>query len=410
MSDRNNPPYRFFVGLDWGTEKHHLCLLRPEQQRPLFKQVAHSSEGYAELIDWLRSTAGADLAEIAVAIETPSHPLVDALLDAGFAVFSINPKQLDRFRDRFSPAGAKDDPRDALVLASSLRSDLHLFRHLSPLDPVSAAVREAFRTYTTLEQDLLRQTNRLRDSLLRFAPHLLAVMPLQDPCFWDLLELGLDPKRSRSLTRARVAKLLQAYRKRAYDPNALLAALRQPHLALNAGSCEEILLATPALLAILRATHAALSRAERRLAELLPKAGFEAQAIDSLPGAGVVVTAAFVGEAHHALKARDLESLRARCGTAPVTRRSGKSSSVSLRRACNNHLRNACWNMARTAAAHDPWARALYLAARQRGLGYYRALRGVADRLLTRLVALLRDGTLYRANYSSPSLVAAPST
>ena len=40
-------------------------------------------------------------------------------MDRGFAVYSINPKQLDRFRDRFSPAGAKDDSRDARVLADA---------------------------------------------------------------------------------------------------------------------------------------------------------------------------------------------------------------------------------------------------------------------------------------------------
>ena len=28
-------------------------------------------------------------------------------MDRGIAVFAINPRQLDRFRDRFSPAGAK---------------------------------------------------------------------------------------------------------------------------------------------------------------------------------------------------------------------------------------------------------------------------------------------------------------
>jgi hypothetical protein len=32
-------------------------------------------------------------------------------------------KQLDRFRDRYSVAGAKDDKRDAMVLADSLRTD-----------------------------------------------------------------------------------------------------------------------------------------------------------------------------------------------------------------------------------------------------------------------------------------------
>ena len=52
-------------------------------------------------------------ATVAVAIETPHGVLVDALLEHGFAVFAINPKQLDRFRDRFTVAGAKDDRRDA---------------------------------------------------------------------------------------------------------------------------------------------------------------------------------------------------------------------------------------------------------------------------------------------------------
>src|SRR5438045_6401355 len=50
---------------------------------------------------------------VAVAIEVPHGPVVDALIDRGFVVYAINPKQLDRLRDRFSVAGAKDDRRDA---------------------------------------------------------------------------------------------------------------------------------------------------------------------------------------------------------------------------------------------------------------------------------------------------------
>ena len=46
---------------------------------------------------------------MAVAIEVPHGPVVDVLLDRGIAVYAINPKQLDRLRDRFSVAGSKDD-------------------------------------------------------------------------------------------------------------------------------------------------------------------------------------------------------------------------------------------------------------------------------------------------------------
>ena len=77
------------------------------------RDVRHGGTELSELCDWLLARTGAPAGTIAVAIETPRGPVVEALLERGFAVFSINPKQLDRFRDRFSVAGAKDDSRDA---------------------------------------------------------------------------------------------------------------------------------------------------------------------------------------------------------------------------------------------------------------------------------------------------------
>jgi hypothetical protein len=49
--------------------------------------------------------------------------VVETLIERGFHVNAINPKQLDRFRDRFSVSGVKDDSRDARALASALRTD-----------------------------------------------------------------------------------------------------------------------------------------------------------------------------------------------------------------------------------------------------------------------------------------------
>ena len=61
--------------------------------------------------DWLLLIAGA-ADTVAVVIEVPHGPVVDSLIDRGFAAYTINPKQLDRLRDRFCVAGAKDDRRD----------------------------------------------------------------------------------------------------------------------------------------------------------------------------------------------------------------------------------------------------------------------------------------------------------
>lgn len=63
----------------------------------------------------------------------PRGAVVETLAEHGFAVFAINPKQLDRFRDRYSPAGAKDDSRDAFVLADSLRTDRGIAARLRKL-------------------------------------------------------------------------------------------------------------------------------------------------------------------------------------------------------------------------------------------------------------------------------------
>lgn len=82
------------------------------------RSFAHSGEGLAEMADWAVRLTGSPAAAIDVAIEAPHGPVVESLMERGFRLWSINPKQADRFRDRFSPAGAKDDSRDAQVLAT----------------------------------------------------------------------------------------------------------------------------------------------------------------------------------------------------------------------------------------------------------------------------------------------------
>ena len=63
--------------------------------------------------------------------EVPRGPVVESLKGRGFAVYAINPKQLDRF----SPAASKDDSLDVRVLADALRTDLRHFRRIDPVGP-----------------------------------------------------------------------------------------------------------------------------------------------------------------------------------------------------------------------------------------------------------------------------------
>jgi hypothetical protein len=109
-------PYRWFVGIDWGSQTHQVCVLDRDRHRVGERSVEHEGGALAECAAWLTHLAAGEVHRVAVAIEVPRGAIVELLVERGFHVFAINPKQLDRFRDRHTVAGAKDDRRDAFVL------------------------------------------------------------------------------------------------------------------------------------------------------------------------------------------------------------------------------------------------------------------------------------------------------
>ncbi len=161
---------QWFVGIDWATQSHRVCLLDVEGRHVNERDFAHCGAGLTELRDWLLEKTKAAPEQIAVAIETPHGPIVEMLLDHAFLVFAINPKQLDRFRDRFTVAGAKDDSRDARVLGGSLRTDRQAFRQLVVDDPLVIELREWSRIAEELKQERTRLANRVRQQLWRYYP------------------------------------------------------------------------------------------------------------------------------------------------------------------------------------------------------------------------------------------------
>ena len=148
-----------------------------------------------------------------MAIESPRGALIDACLARGFLVFAVNPKQLDRFRDRHTVAGAKDDRRDAWVLADSLRTDAAAFHLVRYEDPIVAQLRELSRAEDALDAEFRRLANQLRSQLHRLVPEVLTLCSGADePWFWALLAAAPSPAAQRRLTRARVDHLLRAHR------------------------------------------------------------------------------------------------------------------------------------------------------------------------------------------------------
>ena len=192
---------RFFAGVDWATETHQVCIVEAQGGKIIGERAfPHGGEGLAELCDWLVSTSGAEPPMIAVAIEAPHGPVVEILLERRFQVDTVNPKQLDRFRDRHTVAGAKDDRRDAYVLADALRTDRHCFRPLAAENPVVIELREWSRMAEDLQQERNRLANRVREQLWRYYPQALELGDdLAADWFLDLWALAPTPAKAARL-------------------------------------------------------------------------------------------------------------------------------------------------------------------------------------------------------------------
>ena len=405
-------PYQWFVGIDWGSQTHQVCVLDRERHRVGERSVEHEGIALAECAAWLTTLAAGDVHRVAVAIEIPRGAIVELLVERGFHVFAINLKQLDRFRDRHTVAGAKDDRRDAFVLADSLRTDRPSFRQVHVEEPHLLMLRELSRTEEALLTEFRRATNQLREQLHRFYAPLLQLCPAADePWLWDLLELAPMPAHAAGLTEAQVAGVLKTHRIRRVSAGDVLKVVQAPALPVAPGTAEAASAHCALLLPCIRVLAAQLQTCARQVESLLTALGTveaptappsDVAIIRSLPGVGRKITAWLFAEAAQPLAERDYQILRTQGGVAPVTKQSGKRRQVVMRRGCNPRLRNALYHMAHCVAQRDAYFASVYAALKIKGQSHGRAIRSIGDRLLRMLVAMLRNHTLYDPSWRQP--------
>jgi transposase len=408
--------YELFVGIDWASESHEVCVMDAERRVIERRTIEHSGTGVAQLCELLSKLSNHQPSRVAVAIETPRGAVVETLVERQFAVYAINPKQMDRFRDRHTVAGAKDDRKDAFVLADSLRTDLHLFHRVQLDEAQVIRIRELSRVEEDIVQEQVRAGNQLRELLRRYYPQMLSLCPgMNEIWFWGLIEAAPKPEAVPKLTRSQIEQLLKEHRIRRLSADEVLAALKAPPLQLAPGAVEaaseHVLLQLPRLRLLQQQRNEVAGRIQSILDEL-SKPGQNGQHRDvaiilSLPGVGRIMA-----EASQALAQRDYHALRSYAGSAPITRQSGKKKVVLMRRSCNGRMRNALYHWARVSIQHDNHSREHYAQLRKVGHKHGRALRGVADRLLPVLIAMLKGGTLYdpqrRTNQLTPTVASQP--
>src|SRR5215475_2341847 len=398
--DEQCMPYEWCVGIDWGSQRHQVCVLDRDRHLVGERAVDHGGASLAQLGAWLWTLAAGQPERVSVAIEVPRGAIVEGLVERGFHVFAINPKQLDRFRDRHSVAGAKDDRRDAFVLADSLRTDQPSFHRLQLDAPQLLLLRELSRAEEALLEDFRRSANRLRDQLHRFYPQMLELCAAADASWlWDLLDLAPPPAPAALLSKEQIQRVLKAHRIRRLKATEVLTCLQASALPVAPGAAEAAQVHCAFLLPCLRVLAEQLRGCAQQGEALLKTWAEEPDetggpsdvaVVQSLPGVGRKITAWLFAEAAQPLTERDYQVLRTQGGVAPVTKQSGKRRMVVMRRGCNPRLRNALYHMARVAMQRDAHFNSVYVALRAKGQRHGQALRSIGNRLLRILMAMLR--------------------
>src|SRR5262245_14457004 len=231
----------WFLGIDWGGDSHQFCLVDARGRICGERAVAHTAVAVHEALQWVCTATHAAPPDIAVGLETPHGVLVDTLLEQGFRVFAINPKQLDRFRDRFSAGGAKDDRRDAHVAADALRTDRRAFRAVRTGDPAILQLRELSRLLEELQIEEGRLANRLREQLVRVDAPWLRLSPAADePWLWTILRETPHPDAWATLPQRRITPALRAHRIRRLTADDIVTSLRQPRLTVASGVTDAV--------------------------------------------------------------------------------------------------------------------------------------------------------------------------
>lgn len=389
-------PVAAFVALDWADKKHAGMLSVDGHARESF-ELEQTPEAIDSWVAGLRKRFGGS--PIAVALEQSKGALIHALLKYDlFRLYSINPKQLARFREALVPSGAKDDPGDAALLLELLIKHRDRLRLWRPDDPTTRLIGQLAEDRRHLVENRTRLVNALKSRLKQYFPLALEVLGELDTelaCQFLLRWGSLE-----ELQREKPETIAAFYR---------VGKCRHPELI--AQRLEKIAAATPlvtdsailhsgrlmvqSLAAQLLSLIEPIANYDRQLAQLMDEHA-DAGIFRSFPGAGPAMAprllAAFGTDRSRLQSADQVQSYS---GIAPVLVRSGKTHQVHRRWACNKFLRQTFHEFAGLSLRSSAWAKAYYDQMRSRGAKHQAAIRSLAFKWIRILFRCWQNRTLY---------------
>ncbi|MEV6013522.1 IS110 family transposase [Streptomyces sp. NPDC051976] len=379
-----------FCGIDWATDHHDVALLDEAGSLLGKLRIDDTPAGLTQLLDLLAQHGDSPQHPIPIAIETSHGLLVACLRAAGRPIYVINPLTAARYRDRYALSRKKSDHLDAKVLANILRTDPAEHRPLPADSHLAQAITVLARAQQDAVRDRVQTGNRLRSHLREYFPGFLTVFEhfregLASPVTRTLLAAAPTPRQAAQLTRAQLRSILKkAGRQREItgEVERLHTLLRQPQMQ-QPPVVEEAMGVKS--LALLRQFDAACTSADEL--ETATVAAFaahpDAEIITSFPGLGNLTGARVLAElGDDRERFPTARALKAYAGSAPITRASGRKTTVLARHIKNQRLASTGYIWAFASLTASPGARAHYDRRRATEERHVAAQRNLFNRLL----------------------------
>ena len=390
--------FTHFGGFDWARSEHQLVVVDPLGRIVLSLRFDDDAEGWALFRQKVAAALGPS-GRLAVAIETNCGPAVERLLAAGLTLYPLNPKAATRYRDRKAPAGSKDDALDAWSFADALRTDGRGWRPLLGQDPLTAELRLLCRDEVQLIGQRTALVNQLRAALCEYYPAALdAFEDWTGEGPWRFVIAFPTPGELVKAGRRKWERFLHAHK--LYRPQTAEQRLATFAGAMTFAGPNPAVTRAKSLLAVTTAKQLCLLQSQldeyrRRIAKLFDDHP-DHDCFGSLPGAGAKLAPRLLSElgANRQVFA-SAQALQNYAGTSPVTRQSGRSRAVAMRRACNKGLRATIHLWANLSRNTCVWAEVYYQKKRAGGMAHVAAVRCLGHRWMKILWKMWQTGTAY---------------
>jgi transposase len=384
---------KHFGALDWARDHHDVVVVDQHGAVVSELRFEHTADGWQTMRQAMRA-----FEPLAIAVETRNGLAVEQLLAAGYTVYPVNPKSAQRYRERKSPSGVKDDRRDAWSLADALRLDGHGWKPLDKEDAVLAELRLLTRDEVLLIEQRTALINQLQAALHDYYPAALeAFADWTRPGAWAFVETFPTPHELVRAGRRRWQHFLHANKiwREATEQSRLEIFQRAEALQGSPPTVAAKSLLAVSLVKMLRVLETQLEAYRTRIEECFGRHP-DHDLFGSLPGAGSKLAPRLLSEiGDERARFETAEGLQAYAGTAPLTIKSGQMEKHRVRFACSPNLRAAVHHWANHSRQGCAWAQSYYQAHRDKGHSHACALRCLGQRWLKILWKMWQTRTTY---------------